>query len=510
MTIGQEFSFSSFGGKKRVGIWIRVSTDLKSQEESPEHHEKRARYYAEAKGWHVVEVYHLEAFSGKSVMPHPETQRMISDVRRGHITGIIFTKLARLARNTIELLEFANIFKESDADMISLDESIDTSTPAGRMFYTLQAAQAQWEREEISARVAASVPIRAKLGKPLGGAAPFGYQWKDRQLIPDPKEAPVRRLIYELFIKYQRRKTVANELNKAGYRTRNGSKFSDTTVDRLIQDPTAKGIRRANHTRSLGEGKKWIPKPESEWVEISIEPIIETELWEQANAILKGIRRSRRKPARRAVQLFAGIAFCGCGMKMRVPSNNAKYVCPTCHNKIATIDLEEIFHLQLKDFFFSPEEILSYLKTADETIKSKEELLDTLKKELARIQSEMKKIYQLYIDDKISSDTFGNMYRPLETRLKEISGEIPDLQSEVDFLKIQYLSSDDIVSQFQSLYDRWKTLSQEDKRIIVEHSVERITIGDGEINIELGYLPSSSELMASRQRGNTGSSRRRA
>ncbi len=508
--MAQEFSFKPLSGKKRVGIWIRVSTDLKSQEESPQHHEARARHYAEFKNWDIVEVYHLEAFSGKSVMAHPEAQRMIADIRRGHISGLIFTKLARLARNTIELLEFANIFKECDADMISLDESIDTSTPAGRMFYTLQAAQAQWEREEISARVAASVPIRAKLGKPLGGAAPFGYQWKDRKLVPEPKEAPVRKLIYELFVKLRRRKTVADELNKAGYRTRNGSKFSDTTITRLIQDPTAKGIRRANHTKSLGEGRKWIPKPQDEWVEIPIEPIIDEQLWEEANRTLQAVRRGTRKPARRSVQLFAGLTFCHCGLKMKVPSNNAKYICPSCHNKIATVDLEEIFHLQLKDFLFSPEEIVSYLKTADETISAKEELLETLKKEFAKIQLEMKKTYELYLADKLTADGFGILYRPLEERLKEISNEMPDLQSEVDFLKIQHLSSDDIISEFQSLYERWKTLLPEDKRVIVEHSVERIVIGAGEISIELGYLPSSSELMTSRQRGNTDSSKRRA
>ena len=48
-------------------------------------------------------------------MGNPEAQRMLEHVRRGHISGIIFSKLARLARNTRELLEFAEIFRVSNA-----------------------------------------------------------------------------------------------------------------------------------------------------------------------------------------------------------------------------------------------------------------------------------------------------------------------------------------------------------------------------------------------------------
>ena len=474
---------------KSVGIWIRVSTEDQAQGDSPTHHEKRARYYAESKDWHVVEVYRLEAVSGKSVMEHAETKRMLRDLEMGRINALIFSKLARLARNTRELLDFADLFRNADADLVSLQESIDTSSPAGRLFYTMIAAMAQWEREEIASRVAASVPIRAKLGKPTGGQPPFGYQWLSGELVPHPEEAPIRKLLYELFHEHKRKKTVARLLNERGCRTRNGSLFSDTTVARLITDPTAKGVRRANYTASDSRQKSWRLKPESEWVLHSVPAIIPEDLWEACNAVLER-RKNGRKPAKRAVHLFAGVAYCTCGQKMYVPSNTpSKYVCKSCRNKIPVADLEGVFHEQLKAFFFSPDEIATQLKQSDQTLAEKERLIEALDTEHRKISSEIDKLYALYQTDKIDADAFGARHEPLRERQKQLDDEIPKLQADHDLMKIGYLSRDEVVSEARDLYSRWPSLPLDEKRTIVESIVERIDVGSADVEINLLYLP---------------------
>jgi site-specific DNA recombinase len=497
---------------KRVGVWIRVSTDDQARGESPEHHEARARMYADSRGWTVVEVYDLAGVSGKSVMDHPETKRMLRDLHAGEITGLIFSKLARLARNTRELLDFADIFKAAGADLVSLQEAIDTSTPAGRLFYTMLAAMATWEREEIGSRVSASVAVRAKLGKKLGGAAPFGYRYDGNDLVPDPKEAPVVRRMYELFVEHGRVRTVATLLNDAGHRMRKGAKFGYSTVNRLLTDSTPAGRHRLNYAKSLGDKKHWVLKPESEWEFVQVPPIVSDDLWNSVNAMLTERRSNRKAPAKKAVQLFAGVVYCDCGGKMYVPANTPKYVCFSCKkspkNKIPITDLENVFHSQLRDFFFSPEQIAEHLQSADSTLKEKTELLASMEAEHAKLTTEAEKLYQLYLQDKLSANFFGARHRPIEERLRQLGDEIPRLQGEIDFLKINYLSSSQIVSEAQGLYSRWPSLPFEEKRRVIENITEKIVVGDGNISLDLCYLPSSAELVSKEHRNLTDSARR--
>jgi site-specific DNA recombinase len=479
---------------KRIGIWIRVSTEEQAEGDSPEHHRVRAEMYAKSRGWKVMEIYDLAGVSGKSVAVYSEAQRMMADVKRGHIQGLIFSKLARLTRNAKELMEFSDFFQVHQADLVSLGESIDTSSPSGRLFFHLLGCMNQWEREEITDRIKSSVIVRAKMGKPLSGKAPYGYMWKDKKLAVHPEESPVRRLIYELFDEHKRIKTVARLLNNRGYRTRNNKNWSDTAVRFQLRDPTPKGIHRRNYTTNQG-GKKLVQKPESEHIFNEVEAIVTGELWERCNAHLDARYMKReRRPAKMPAHIFSGFVSCHCGAKMYVPMRTPKYTCQKCRNSIGCQDLEEIFMEEVKGYLVKPENVQAYLSKAGDALTEKQTLLDKRRKETEKLGQDTERMLRLYLDGNIGAEDFKKFNQPLSDQRGQLDEELVRLQSEIDVLKIDNLSSEQMVNEALDLHARWSEMSLEEKRRVAELMVRTIVVGDGEIEFNLVQLPSYQEI----------------
>ena len=359
----------------------------------------------------------------------------------------------------------------------------------GRFFYTLISAMSQWEREEISSRVQASVPIRAKLGKSLGGDTPFGYERVHKELVLHPLEAPIRKLVYELFAEHKRKKKVVKILNERGYRTRKGGLFSDTTVDRFLRDPISKGIRRVNYTKGLGDKQHWTLKPADEWIFVPVPRIVSDELWQTCNDMLDSMTRNLNKVRSRGVYLFAGVLTCQCGSKMYMRSKSPRYVCGSCKNKIEPDILEEVFHEQLKQFLFSDTEIQKKLDADTEIITHKEELLTALKQTTQKLQEKIDKTFELYYDNKLTKEAFEIRHQPLYQEQQQKLVEIADIQSTLDVLAINSLSSSQVLHDAKNLYYHWHNFSHTDKKNIIEQTVKNITISFDTIDIELAYLP---------------------
>jgi site-specific DNA recombinase len=177
---------------------------------------------------------------------------------------------------------------------------------------------------------------------------------------------------------------------------------------------------------------------------------------------------------------------------MRVPSNNAKYICNSrggCLNKIPVDDLERVFHEKLRDFFLDEAEVAAYLARTDDVLRQRRELVETLRAERVRLSGEMDKLYRLYQDDLISAKQFGERHRPLEERAEQLDVEIPRLQGVADYLAVEHASAADIAVEAGTLYSRWTELSFEERREIVERAVKVIVVGKEEVTIRLSYDP---------------------
>jgi site-specific DNA recombinase len=178
---------------------------------------------------------------------------------------------------------------------------------------------------------------------------------------------------------------------------------------------------------------------------------------------------------------------------MYVPTDTPKYVCSKCRNKIPIVDLEAIFYEELKAFFLSPKEVAKHLEHADEHLGERAALLDTLRKQQDELRQETQRVYKLYVEGRIDGEGFAQFYKPLQERQRQLDDEVPRVQAEVDVLKINHLSADQVLSEANDLYARWPSLSRDEKQKIVESITDSIIIGSGEIGINLCHLPSSEE-----------------
>jgi site-specific DNA recombinase len=473
---------------KKIGIWLRVSTEDQVKGESLDVHEARARSYADSKGWTIAETYRLEAVSGKKVSDHPEARRMLADIKRGHISGLIFSKLARLSRNNRELLDFAELFQNYNADLISLSESIDTSTPAGRMFFSIIAALCNWEREEIVNRVRASVPIRAAMGRSLGGQAQYGYKWEDKKFVIVPEEAAVRKLMYELFLELRRFRTVARVLNERGYRTRTGKLWAGSSIERLMRDPTAKGTKRYNFSHIPDGQVSWVAKPESDWVHHPCEPIVSEELWNSVNDMLTEKKLAGVRQSRTAKTLFGGLCHCQCGGKMYVPSNMKKYVCDQqgCRRKIPIDTLEAIFQSELDSFAYSKDTLADFKLRSETELNQTVDLIDSHERQIELIDKQTDSLLALYQTGSLDQPAFAKRYHPLQGRMSELTDELAKLTATADRLTSDVTRGEDALIETQGIAAQYPAMPFADRRRLVETVVERVTIGDDDV--EFGYL----------------------
>ena len=149
----------------RVAIYARVSTTNHGQDVSMQTRE--LHQFAEARGWTVAGEYIDSGVSGAKDS-RPELNRLMADAHRRRFDVVCVWRFDRFARSVSHLLRALETFKALGIDFVSYSEQMDTSTPAGKMVFTVLGAVAELERSLTVERVRAGLRNARAKGKTLG------------------------------------------------------------------------------------------------------------------------------------------------------------------------------------------------------------------------------------------------------------------------------------------------------------------------------------------------------
>ena len=169
-------------------IYTRVSTEDQAETGiSLEAQLVACRAYATAKGWTIADEI-TDRGASAATLKRDGVQRVLDRLKAGDVAGVIAWRLDRLTRSIRDLLTLLDLTKDERVGIVSVTESLDTTTPMGRFVVHLLVLIAQWERETIGARTKAAVSHARKSGWYTGGPVPACTQVVQdgprRRLVP--------------------------------------------------------------------------------------------------------------------------------------------------------------------------------------------------------------------------------------------------------------------------------------------------------------------------------------
>ncbi len=303
--------------------------------------------------------------AGGDLIERPELTRARAFVRDSRPDFFICLDPDRFSRATYQAILIANEIEAAGTRLEFVQHDYQ-ATSEGRLFFTLRVAIAEYEKAKILERTS-----RGKRGKMAAGGIPhrigaYGYdhiseaerQVRRREgegdlgaLVPNPTEAAWVRQMFEWVVQEEiGSQMVAERLNRLAVPSKRGGAWRRHVVAHILRNPIYLGRLRLNRWDFTGLGgqlhlpadkrtKKLTPKerPESEWIIVSVPPIIGPELFERAQMILENMKRragTRLSPGRRG-HLLSGVLTCGrCGGHIHyVWNNKIKGYLLRCANK---------------------------------------------------------------------------------------------------------------------------------------------------------------------------------
>jgi len=209
----------------RCAIYTRKSTEdgLDQAFNSLDAQREACRAYVlsqAGEGWVASdELYDDGGISG-GTMERPALQRLLAEVRAGHIQVIVVYKVDRLTRSLADFAKIVETLDAAGASFVSVTQAFNTTTSMGRLTLNVLLSFAQFEREVTGERIRDKIAASKRKGLWMGGPVPLGYDVKDRKLVPNAAEADQVIHIYRTYLEVGSVRELADRLADQGLRTK--------------------------------------------------------------------------------------------------------------------------------------------------------------------------------------------------------------------------------------------------------------------------------------------------
>jgi len=500
--------------KKKCYIYTRVSTAAQTEGYSLEAQQERLREYADYKNLEIAGEYCDAGKSGKSIVGRPAFLQMLDDIssEKDNISFVLVFKLSRFGRNAADILKSLQLLEDYEVDLICVEDAIDSSTPGGKLTLTILSAVAEIERENINVQFMAGKMQKILNGGWPGGPAPYGYRSVNKELVVEPEEAEIVKLIFDRYIQDDGTLNgVAIWLNNNGYSRISKGEVKPFTYDfivNVLDNPTYHG--KINYFRRTNI--KGIRKNPKDAVEVDgiHEAIIDEDLWQQAREkreASSGRQEKVDEPDR--VSLLSGLIKCpACGNGLIATKNkhvnknrgghyktihyyscryyrkSAGRTCEFKHTynqaKIDSAVFEIVSNLAAHPAF---EKAMAMAAGGDESVEAYEKRMKEIRKDLYHQEHEKNRVGAELDNLDVLSDDYDTEYERIQAEMDDIYDRIESLELSLKKIKKkcsearQGVSSIEgikkILKNFGKFYEK---LTSEEQRELYRQFIERIEV----------------------------------
>ncbi len=305
----------SKGNKKamRYAAYIRISSEEQVGNFSVDAQKRAIQSWVKSQEGQLVKVYIDEAQSGRS-SDRPEFLRMRRDAKKRRFDALVVHKFDRFARNRTDALAIKSLLRQDyGIKVFSVTEpSEDSDGAIGALIEGIMESVADWYSRNLATETRKGKREKARQGY-HNNRPPFGFdKTEDGILIPNKEELKGLLFAFKSYAtgKYSDR-DIAKMLNKKGYRSKTGRRFSTDTVRDMLQNRTYLGyVRYQAYARHSDGSRSW--ENDVEWFEGKHDAVIPEELFEVCIKVRHsraGVRLNQHFPKHR-VYLLRDIIFC--------------------------------------------------------------------------------------------------------------------------------------------------------------------------------------------------------